>query len=192
MDTPTSDTETSSGEDTVPPPTPIGALKNWTGKTNATIVYDSTVDEFSPNGLFAKIQDRPNIALVGFTTDGDVFGGYYSRAVTVQSVYFNDPNIFFFSFKSHGRCATPQRFVARDEARDAVYVEFCSKDRDRWFGWFGVERGHGLCGLGNERSDTWCEGLSVDFETIEDAPLTGCTEDLSPYRFHRLLAVQLA
>ena len=88
----------------------INALKEWTGKARATKIYDSTVDEFTGNGNFNKVKGMPNIALVGFTTDGDVFGGFYSVAVTEQDEFLYDPNMFIFSFETHGRCNTPQKF----------------------------------------------------------------------------------
>ena len=66
----------------------VKALKEWTGKSSATIIFDSTVDEFTDDGLFNKIKGRPNIALVGFTTEGDVFGGFYSVAMTEQDKEF--------------------------------------------------------------------------------------------------------
>ena len=62
----------------------VNACKEWTGKTNATIIYDSAVDEFTSDGLFETVKGKRNIALIGFTTDGDVFGGFYSIAVTKQ------------------------------------------------------------------------------------------------------------
>ena len=62
----------------------ISALKEWTGKTKATILFDSTVDEFTDDGLFNKVRSKQNVALVGFTTDGDVCGVFYSVAVTEQ------------------------------------------------------------------------------------------------------------
>ena len=62
----------------------VDFLKEWTGKAIATIIYDSTADEFTDGGLFNKVKDKQNIAIIGFTTDGDVFGGFYSVAVTKQ------------------------------------------------------------------------------------------------------------
>ena len=56
-------------------------LMEWTGKSKVTLVYDSLVDEFSGSGLFDKIKGKENIAVVAFTTDGDVFGGFYTVAV---------------------------------------------------------------------------------------------------------------
>ena len=164
----------------------------WTGKEKATIIYDITVDEFTHDGLFDKVQGKPNIAIVGFTTDGDVFGGYYSAAVREQKQYSFDPNIFVFSFESHGRCSTPQRFVVKERLKDKAYVFFYENSR-YGFVWFGVDWA-GNFRLGNERSDSFCCDMSRAFEGIEDTTLTGKngTFDKGPYhRWTRLVAVQL-
>ena len=33
----------------------VSALREWTGKATATVVYDSTVDEFTADRLFNKV-----------------------------------------------------------------------------------------------------------------------------------------
>ena len=106
----------------------VRALKQWTGKSNVKTLYDSTVDEFTDQGLFDKVKGKANIALVGFTSEGDVFGGFYHPAVAEQWQDFDDPNIFIFSFESHGRCMTPQRFLVKAEARMWKYVVFFKDD----------------------------------------------------------------
>ena len=53
----------------------IRALKRWTVKASANIVYDSRVDPFTDQGLFDKGRGKSNIAVVCFTTDGHVFAG---------------------------------------------------------------------------------------------------------------------
>ena len=53
----------------------VSTLKEWTGKTRATVVYDSNVHKFTDECLFQMVRGRPNIAIVATTTDGDVFGG---------------------------------------------------------------------------------------------------------------------
>ena len=91
----------------------VSSLKAWTGKVSAVIVFDSTVDEFTSDGLFEKVRGKPNVAVVGFTTDGGVFGGFYSVSVTTFETHY-DPTVFVFSFESHGRCETPKRFVVKE------------------------------------------------------------------------------
>ena len=170
----------------------INALKEWTDKARATVIYDSKIDPFTANGLFNNVSGKPNIALVGFTTDGDVFGGFYSVAVTDRSKQFFDPNIFAFSFESHGRCETPQRFVLREGLKKQAEVSFGMSNS--WFVWFGVNN-VGNFSLGNERSDLICWNLSNGFEGIKDTTLTGQNNSNWKGPFHhccRLVAVHLS
>ena len=162
-------------------------LKEWTGKTSASIVYDSTVDEFTDECLFQAVKGKPNIAIIATTTDGDVFGGFYSVAVTQQDEAFKDPNIFAFSFESHGRCETPQRFVVKKEMKDHAFVKLV-KVSSSGFVWF--DGGNGWFFLGNEKSRPFCVYLSNVFEGIEDTTLTG-KGNYEDFTCCRLVAVQL-
>ena len=166
----------------------VSALKEWTGNENATIIFDSTVDEFTADGLFDTVRGKRNIAVVGFTTEGDVFGGFYSVAMTDQREFIYDPSIFAFSFESHGRCKTPQRFAVKDDQRCRKYVHFNKNDSDGWFVDVGGNFGNFF--LGNEKSATWCYDLSYEYVGIEDTTLTGKTH---PERFTctRVVAVHL-
>ena len=172
----------------------VNALKEWTGKAKATVVFDSTVDEFTEDGLFDKVQGKRDIAFVGFTTDGDVFGGFYSRAVTKKGIGLCDAGIFVFSFESHGRCETPQRFFPKEELKDYAYVEI-EKNKSYGFLMFGVVCASVGFNLGNERSNSWCWNMSRAFDGLEDTTLTGKnnTNCLYPPYHHctRLVAVQL-
>ena len=165
----------------------VNALKEWTGKESAAIVFDSTVDEFTNHGLFNKVKKKRNVALVATTTDGDVFGAFYSVAVAKLKEDFDDPNIFAFSFESRGRCETPQRFVVKEECRDNAGVKFYKGELGGW----GVEF-YGGCGwflLGFEKSDITCWNLSLGFAGIEDTTLTG--KNWESFTCCRLVAVHL-
>ena len=171
---------------------PVDALKEWTGKTKATIIYDSTADEFTADGVFNKVEGKENIAVVGFTTDGDVFGGFYSRAVLWQNEELYDPNIFAFSFESHGRCKTPQRFVGKERRSIGAFVGLCKNNRNGFFQFWVV--GGGGFFLGNERSDSFFCYISNVFKGLEDTTLTGISIDWSNPLYHhctRLVAIQL-
>ena len=170
----------------------VTALKEWTGKARATIIYDSTVDEFTDDGLFAKVKGKRNIALIGFTTDGDVFGGFYSVAVTKQDEDFYDPSMFAFSFEAHGRCETPQRFVVYEWLDMNANVSFRKND-SYGFVRFGVNRS-GCFILGDERSNSFCWDVSDAFKGLDHTTLTGknCTYNQGPYHHYtRLVAVQI-
>ena len=173
-------------------PNRVNALKEWTDKAIATIIYDSTVDEFTADGIFDKVKGKENVAIVGFTTDGDVFGVFYSVAVTEQGKDFDDRNIFAFSFESHGRCETPQRFVVKKGLKEMVNVYFF-KTAPYGFVDFGVA-GLGGFWLGNERSNSFCTDLSDGFAGIKDTTLTGQNGTYPDGPFHhcaRLVAIQL-
>ena len=135
----------------------VNTLKEWTGKTHAAIIYDSTVDEFTDDGLFKKIFNRWDVAIIGFTTEGDVFGGFYTVAVTFQDQEFSDPNQFAFSFESHGRCETPKECAVREKLREDVCV--FTEDSVNRFVSFTVDN-HGDVFLGNGGSNSFCKNVS--------------------------------
>ena len=165
-------------------------LKEWTGKTRATIIYNSKVDPFTADGLFNKVKDKPNIAVIGFTTDGDVFGGFFSVAVRQQDKFFEDPNMFIFSLESQGRCMTPQRFVVKREQKENALVCFSKGNR---FGFVWFEVNNAGFWLGNEKSDSFCSDLSRGFEGLEDTTQTGKTGIRTEGEYHctHLVAIQL-
>ena len=164
-------------------------LKEWTGKARATIIFDSTVDEFTKDSLFKKVKGKRNVAVIGTTTAGDVFGGFYSVAVTKQDRYFKDPNMFAFSFESHGRCKTPQRFGVKKENKGDAVVNFYKDDfPGRFVEFYGG--GGGCFYLGNERSRTYCIDVSDAFEGLENTTLTGM-KNSENFTCCHLVAIQL-
>ena len=178
----------------------VKALKEWTGKANTTIIYDSTVDAFTLDGLFNKVKGKRNIAVIGFTTDGDVFGGFYSVAVMELDRESHDPNIFAFSFESHGRCKTPQRFYVKEGPKKDQRALTCfHKYNASGFVEFSVS-GCGSFWLGNERSRSNCQSMSRAFQGIQNTTLTGKSGSFNrgPFQrgpFHhctRLVAIQLS
>ena len=134
------------------------------------------------------VEGKRNIAIVATTTDGDVFGGFYSVAVWKLDKYFVDPNIFIFSFESRGRCETPKRFPASDLWKDGAYVSFYKNDS---YGRFVVfDGGSGRFFLGNEKTKHFCFNLACSFYGIEDTTLTG-NDHRESFTCCRLVAVHL-
>ena len=171
----------------------LDALKAWTGKIGMSILYDSAVDGMSVRSMFKKVSDKQDIALIATTTDGDVFGGFYNVAVTRKEKRFKDPDMFIFSFESHGRCTTPQRFPVKEKFKenDDALVYFYKND-DIGFVRFGVDNVGGFR-LGDERSMSFCKNVSCAFEGLEDTTLTGKTGLNTEDEHHcsRLVALQL-
>ena len=173
----------------------IEALKAWTGKARAMILYDSAVDPFTEDGLFEKVAHRPNVAVIAFTKDDDVFGAFHSIAVSKQddnSLF--DPNLFAFSFESHGRCETPQRFPVKERLRHRASLKYYHCHSRGWFLWVGVDK-FGSFQIGNEESATWCFYPSLAFEGMERTTLTGSTwesqEKQNCHRCSRIIALQM-
>ena len=167
----------------------IQTLKEWTGTARADIVHDTALDDFA-TGILGDVRDKPNIAIIGFTTDGDVFGGFYSVPVNAELVWNYDPNIFAFSFESRGRCKTPQRFPCREKQ----YVYF----RPNWLHgavMFGTSLAQGFW-LGDLHNNSYCLHVSECFKGLSDTALTGksTTDRYYPPYHHcaRLVAVQLS
>ena len=172
----------------------VEALTRWVGKSKAVVVYDSTTDEFTDRRFFDHVWGKRNIAIVALTTDGDVFGGFCTVTAPTCGCGVCDPAMFVFSFESHGRCTTPQRFRLKAELQDKAYVMFFKNDLEGWFVWFRVS-GCGGFHLGHERANTYCHDLAQCFDGIENTTLTGSTMDADGdhcHRCFRLVAVQLS
>ena len=170
----------------------LTALKQWLKRTNTTIVFDSSVDGFTDDAFFEKVRDKQDIAVIGFTTDGDVFGGFYSVALTEQDKSFPDPNMFIFSIESHGRCNTPQKFVVRQREKRNACVRAMNKSAMGFVGFWVT--GKGSFTLGNASSRSACCGLSNAFEDIADTTLTGVSgfSDVGPFHHcTRVVAFQI-
>ena len=57
------------------------ALKQWTGKSTASVVDDSTSDVFT---FLPDCQGKSDIAIVATTTDGEVFGEFFNVVAAKQ------------------------------------------------------------------------------------------------------------
>ena len=166
----------------------IEALKAWTGKSNVSILFDSTVNEFTNDGLFETVRGKWDVALIAITSDGYVFGGYYSTPALRQEERLNDPNMFLFSLESHGRCATPKQFPVKHKQMFNVYTYYFKSNAPGAFVYFGTVQGGVF--LGNEQSRSYASRASAGFSGIENKVLGG-TPDWTPFTCTRLLAVQL-
>ena len=102
----------------------LRTLKQWTAATKARVAYDSAGEEFSAARFFARAMHRPNIAIIAFTTNDDVFGGYTSAPVTATGVDVVSPDHFIFSLFSHGRCPAPTRWFLKPAFAQIFGVSF--------------------------------------------------------------------
>ena len=96
--------------------------------------------------------------------------------------------MFVFSFESHGRCETPQRFVLKEELRNFKSVWFYKNDSDGTFVCVGGF--YGSFSFGNEKSNTFCVNLSCAFVGIENNTLAGKPNN-GRFTCTRIVAVHL-
>ena len=176
----------------------IEALKQWTGTSTATTLYDSDVECFSNRAVMDALQGRPNIALVAISTDGDVFGGFHSRPVRRRSPHANDPDIFLFSFRAYGSRDAPQRFVASREKRDRALVRYNPCQGPSWFVAFvlNADRAHpwicdGMLTLCPTLSDFCRWSLSTAVESMRMRALAGSSGKCHDHLCVRLVVLQL-
>ena len=163
----------------------VDTLKEWTGTTNATILFDSTTDEFTHDGVFQKLRGKKNVALIATSDGKDVFGAFYSVAVTQQRKEFRDPTMFVFCFECHGRCKTPHRAAVWEDVSKWASVEFYTGPNA--FVHFTVFN-RGSLYLGTDKTTSASPNLSLAFRGIANDTFTGRTQ----FRCVRLVAVALS
>ena len=162
------------------------SLTQWTGKPEATVVFDSLVDALAVDTFAQAVTGTPDVALVAVTTDGDVLGAFFSGALTGPDVACPDASVFVFSFESHGRCMTPQRFVLKPSAVEhasvrllpapGVGVEFLFSERASLL-------------LSDDQTPSTTSSLSEAFDGLEDETLVGA--NATPFRCSRLIGMHL-
>ena len=172
----------------------IPKLLEWTHKRTAVPLYDSLVHPFTDAALFDAIALKSNVAVIGQTTDGDVFGVFHGKPVVAFDELIYNPACFVFTFESHGRCMTPQRFPVKEAALWSSYVSYFNAC-DAGFLECGADGSFGgWLTLGGPQSKTSTGDLSKVFEGIENSTLTGGTPDKDG-KFHfticRLFAFEL-
>ena len=165
----------------------VEALKIWTETNSVNVLYDTVIDEFTDDKLFQSVYGKKNVAIIGITTDGDVFGAFYRFAMTRREA--NQPGLIAFSFESNGRCQTPHVFPVNPMMRYQARVTFCKNESDRRFVFF--DSGPGWFHLGDEKARSYCYYLARGFDGLDNFTLTGKNTGYEPHHCTRLIAVQL-
>ena len=102
-------------------------LMDWTAANSATVIYDSTVDECATQTVVDTVRNLPNVALIAFTQQGHVFGGFYRKPSTSTQTFVYDERLFAFSFETKERLRPPVRFFPQEQCRDAAYIGFWTR-----------------------------------------------------------------
>ena len=174
--------------DAPPHATCAEVLCRWTGKSAALPLYDSDVDEFTATAFCDALRGRPDVAVVGVTTEGDLCGAWFSEPVTACDEDIANPALFAFVFPT-ARHPSPRRYAARHPAK--ACVEVCRASPHGFINvWVSREGGFWL---GNERSRAYCANLHWAFDGLGDESLTGRAKNLggSDHHCQRLVVVQM-
>ena len=137
--------------------------------TDVSLLYDSTVDPFTADGLLNKVVAKPHVAIVIFTSKGDIFGFFYIEPIQPGKRH-GLVHVRAFSFECHGRCETPKFFSPNRDRCGGVQLIF-SSDRD---GIFTLSvRFSGSLTIANDHSRSFGNSLSTAFEDMPETLLTG-------------------
>ena len=162
----------------------LAYLGELLGRTTSMAVYDSLTDAFTAETLFTRLANKPNVAVIGFTDDNDVFGGFFPEPLRMI-----DETYYVVSVQTRGR-ASPRVFRVHSDRTGQACVTVCSNNREGFIH-FGVT-GYGGFWLGNTESHTHCYSLSQAFQEIDDTTLTDAAfpEERLYFRNTRLVAYQ--
>ena len=161
------------------------ALKVWTGKTNATIVYDSSSCEWDHN-KFNELLKTPSNAVIGITEDGDVFGGFVSVAIEKANHWLPDGSLFVFSLFCHWRCDVPQKWELLERRKNVTETVMIFDTTNSSFIRFGS---FGFFFFGEGRNCSYIGRLDMCFEGSNSFAITG-RED-ARFTTNRLLIIHL-
>ena len=166
--------------------------KGWTEKNTTKTLFESTTNEFDAHHFFESVRGKEDVAVIAFTSKGDVFGGFYHIPVHVHNKESYDQNIFLFSFESNGRLHGPQHFKVSTSKRNQVFVRVF--DKGGLFVWFGSE--NGSLGFGPEKGTphSFCCNVERVFDGLANTDLTGSFStmaDEQTFFVVRVVALQL-
>ena len=153
----------------------LNDVLGWTGMRDVRVVFDSTTDEAVPSAFFARLWNRPNVAVVAETAAHDVFGAFYSVPVVRPNAQAFDPSAFVFSFASNGRLPGPAAFKARAGRASDVFVRVF--DGGDLLFMAGSESGSFGVGMA-QGSRSFCNNLSFVFDGLGADDLVGGTSSL--------------
>ena len=166
----------------------LDTLKRWTNATASHIVFDADRRLIVGRAFFPKCGGLANLALVAFTRDGDVFGGFVKRRFPRENERAKDPGHFLFSLYSHGRGSAPAMFPLTEQARQEVAVQTFYDDNVAGFLRFG---GRGALTLGNNSFTPFAKNLRLSYVGLPDTLLTGASGEARPIVYERLIVFQL-
>ncbi|KAL7719161.1 TLDc domain-containing protein [Entamoeba marina] len=98
-------------------------LKEWSGKQNYSIIFDSNKDGDGSNGVLKnKVFNKQNLYFISFDDSNNVFGGYVAQQINKTGGFINDPNSFVFSLLRNGVEKNKHYLIQPGKENEAFYL----------------------------------------------------------------------
>ncbi|KAL7720416.1 TLDc domain-containing protein [Entamoeba marina] len=78
-------------------------LKEWSGKQNCSVLFDSNIDGYGKGVIEHKVMNKRNLYFISFDNQNNVFGGYVDTIISKTNCFTSDPNAFVFSLIRNGQ-----------------------------------------------------------------------------------------
>ena len=165
-------------------------LGNLLDMKTALKIFDSEDDGFTVETFFTRIANKPNVVVVAYTDNENIFGGYFSEPLKMMDETYYIPDMMAVSFQVRGR-ASPGAFSVLNDRRGHACVTVRSTGPEGFIR-FDVSGYGGFC-IGGPESHNHCFSLSKAFEGMSDATLTAneSHEDRLYFRTNRVVAFRL-
>ncbi|KAL7714384.1 TLDc domain-containing protein [Entamoeba marina] len=98
-------------------------LKEWSGKQNCSVIFDSKIDgDGGNNVLMNKVIDKKNLYFISFDYENNVFGGYVDTIINKTNSWIINPNSFTFSLMRNRKMKNEQYKIKNDYKQDAFQL----------------------------------------------------------------------
>ncbi|KAL7715577.1 TLDc domain-containing protein [Entamoeba marina] len=102
---------------------PIDLLKQWSGKDQYTVIFDSDRDGDGSNNELPKIvKNKKNLYFISFDFNGNIYGGYVDSTINKIGSYITDSNAFVFSLLRNWKIKNMKYSIQSDREKDAFLV----------------------------------------------------------------------
>ena len=166
----------------------LWALEGALGKHHGRFIYDSALEGLGHKELFAKVKNHENVAVMGVTPSGDVFGGFVATPIKKQNSSTFDKEMVTFSFVAHGKDTPEGQPIIKHATGNCDFVYF-GKEKAFSFVQFWLG-GEGLVLGGEEAYHSFYNPSYVSSPTTARGP---DAKTDSPYHHcTRLVAIQLS
>ncbi|KAL7722460.1 TLDc domain-containing protein [Entamoeba marina] len=166
----------------------INYLKEWSGKHEFNIIFDSRINGNGKQVLAIIVNNKNKLYFNYFDNNNNIFGGYINNTIT-PSKYVNDPNAFVCSFVRNGLSKNKQYKIIKGKEEYAFYL-YSNSDVLYHFGaCFGsIERDISVNKIGDRKS--YCDLGRYSYNG-EQTPLRDNNHEPNKLSIKRIVVIQM-